>query len=110
MINMIEVTSQTQLQQQLKANPKVLALFHASWCPFCRAFLPAFNKYAAEVSALFTIKVRIDEDENPLWEIYGFEAVPSLILFENGKIRKRLDCQMGRGLTERQFLAWLNQP
>jgi thiol-disulfide isomerase/thioredoxin len=105
---MIEITSQPHPQQQLTANPKLLALFHASWCPFCRAFLTTFNKYAAQPNALLTLKVRIDEDENPLWEIYGFEAVPSLILFENGQVKQRLDCNLGQGLTERQFLNWLN--
>jgi thiol-disulfide isomerase/thioredoxin len=86
---------------------KVLALFHASWCPFCRAFIKAFDKYAAKPDAIKTIKVRIDEDENPIWETYGFEAVPSLILFENGQASKRLDCNLGRGLTEKQFTDWL---
>jgi thiol-disulfide isomerase/thioredoxin len=52
---MIEITSQPQLQQQLTANPKLLALFHASWCPFCRAFLTTFNKYAAQPNATHSL-------------------------------------------------------
>jgi hypothetical protein len=56
------------------------------------------------------LKVRVDEDENPLWDIYGFEAVPSVILFEGGQVSRRLDCQLGRGLTESQFSSWLAAP
>ncbi len=104
---MIEITDEAELKKQLATNDKVLALFHASWCPFCRSFASIFNKYARNPGNLTYIKVRIDDDENPLWETYGFEAVPSLVLFEKGQLRKRLDCELGTGLNERQFVKWL---
>jgi thioredoxin 1 len=106
---MIEVTDERDLAKQLKANPKVVALFYASWCPFCRSFLTVFNKHAQNPglgSAVF-MRVKIDEDENPLWETYSLEAVPSIILFENGKVSRRLDCELGAGLTEKQFSKWM---
>ena len=107
---MIEVTEEADLQKQLKANPKTVALFYASWCPFCRSFLSVFNKHAQNAKSATYIKVKIDEDENPIWETYSFEAVPSIILFENGEISKRLDCDLGAGLTEKQFTKWLQTP
>jgi len=82
-------------------------LFYASWCPFCRSFLPVFKKYAQTPSDALFIQVKIDEDENPLWEEYSLEAVPSAILFENKQVTKRLDCPLGRGLNEKQFSDWL---
>jgi thioredoxin 1 len=107
---MIEVVDDVGLEKQVKANPTVVALFYASWCPFCRNFLPVFKRYAEISDGAVYIKVRIDEDENPLWETYGFEAVPSLILFEGGQVSRRLDCTLGRGLTEPQFSTWLAAP
>ncbi|MCW4017726.1 MAG: thioredoxin family protein [Candidatus Bathyarchaeota archaeon] len=106
---MIEVIDQAGLETQLKTNPHVLVLFYSSWCPFCRSFLPAFNRYAEDPNNQATyIKVRIDEDENPLWETFGLEAVPSVLLFENGVVSRRLDCKLGRGLTEMQFNKWID--
>jgi thioredoxin 1 len=106
---MIEITDETSLKKQLKANSRVLALFHASWCPFCRSFTSVFNKHALNPGNTTYIKVRIDDDENPMWETYNLEAVPSLILFENGQLLKRLDCELGAGLDERQFSKWLGK-
>jgi hypothetical protein len=37
------------------------------------------------------------------------EAVPTLILFENGKILSRLDANLGRGLNEKQLVDWLKK-
>jgi thioredoxin 1 len=105
---MIEVTDEKALAKQLKANPKVIALFYSSWCPFCRSFLSVFNKQALNGadSATF-MRVKIDEDENPMWETFTLKAVPSVVLFENMRVSKRLDCELGRGLSERQFTQWL---
>ncbi len=104
---MIEVTDQIGLKKHLKANGRVLVLFHASWCPFCRSFVSVFNKHAQAPGDTEYIKVRIDDDDNPLWETYNLAAGPSLILFENGQLLRRLDCELGTGLNERQFTKWL---
>ena len=104
---MIEVTDQNELAKQLQTHRKIVALFYASWCPFCRSFLAVFNKHAQNTDPLTYIKVKIDEDENPLWEEYSLESVPSLILFENGNVLKRLDCELGEGLTEKHFIKWI---
>ena len=105
--SMIEVTTEQDLDKQLASNIRVLALFYASWCPFCRSFLNIFNKHAQNPGNDTCIKVRIDEDENSLWETYAIEAVPSIILFENGQVKSRLDCHLGAGLNEKQFTHWL---
>jgi thioredoxin 1 len=105
---MIEVTDEGDLAKQLKANPAVVALFYASWCPFCRSFISTFNKHAGKIGSAVFIRVKIDEDENPMWETYSLMAVPSIILFENGAISSRLDCELGAGLTEKQFVKWLD--
>ncbi len=104
---MIEISDQNELNKQLAQNKKAFALFYASWCPFCRTFLSMFNKYAEKTASGMFLRVRIDEDENPLWEEYSLVAVPSIILFENGQVASRLDCELGAGLTEQQLSRWL---
>ncbi len=104
---MIEVTDENALADQLAKNPKVVALFFASWCPFCRSFLSVFNKHTETKGSPVFMRVKIDEYENPLWETYSIEAVPTAVLFENGTVSRRLDCEPGAGLTEKQFSKWL---
>ena len=42
----------------------------------------------------------IDDDNNPLWERFSIEAVPTLIAFEKGEIVSRRDAKMGIGLIK----------
>jgi len=104
---MIEVTDEQELTDFVGANHFVVALFHATWCPFCRNFLSIFNNAAQKHAATTFIKVRVDDDDSPFWETYELEAVPSAVYFENGKAVSRLDCVLGRGLNEDQFEKWL---
>ncbi len=104
---MIEVSDEKALKNLLKANPNVIALFYSSWCPFCRSFLSVFNKHAERNQTSTFMRVRVDEDQNPLWDTYSLVAVPSVILFKDRKPSRRLDCELGVGLTERQFSKWL---
>jgi thioredoxin 1 len=104
---MIELSEEAALRKQLKTNTKVVALFYASWCPFCRSFLSVFVKHAERDKTGMFLRVKIDEDENLMWETYSIIAVPSVILFENGTLSRRLDCELGAGLTEKQLSKWL---
>jgi thioredoxin-like negative regulator of GroEL len=107
---MIEINNKHDLTEQLSLNKRVIALFCASWCPFCRSFLPAFSAAAKKEDSTVFLRVRVDDDDNPLWEEYSLEAVPAVVFFEKGEVRRRLDCQLGVGLNEKQLNEWLNRP
>ena len=107
MILMIKVDSEQGLNKELKKNEKVLALFHASWCPYCRSFVPVFQKKTDGFSDREIIHVMLDDYDNELWDIYDVEAVPTIIFFEKGKVSKRLDGRFGVGLKEKQLYDWL---
>jgi thioredoxin 1 len=106
---MIEVSNKSDLESQLKKSKRVLALFYASWCPFCKRFLPAFDKNYSQYGFNLTLRVKVDDDDNPLWEEYSIEAVPTVILFEEGKVCRRLDGIFGYGLSEKQLEDWLEE-
>ena len=42
----------------------------------------------------------IDDDNNPLWERFSINAVPTIIAFEKGEIISRRDAKMGIGLVK----------
>jgi len=104
---MIDIVNKSELASQLKAKKSIIALFYASWCPFCRRFLPTFDQYSQKPNSAFFMRINMDDEDNPLWEEYDLEAVPSVIFFENGEVSKRLDCELGAGLNEDKLSAWL---
>ena len=106
---MIKVDNQQDLNKALKKNEKVLALFYASWCPYCAAFVPVFNKKVDNFSFAPVIHVMLDDYDNPLWDDYNIKAVPTVIFFAKGQVCRRLEGRFGVGLSEKQLVVWLEQ-
>jgi thioredoxin len=92
-----------------RVNPyqRVLVLFCASWCPFCRDFFPTFDKTVSKNTFDKILRVYIDDLDNPLWDDYSLEAVPTAMLFTYGRETSRLDARLGFGLNEKAFVDWL---
>ena len=105
--HMIEVDTEEQLNGILEKNEKVLVLFYASWCSYCSRFVPIFDEKTAEFTVEKVIHVLLDDYDNPLWDTYDIEAVPTIIFFEKSKITNRLDGRFGVGLNEKRFNPWL---
>ena len=93
-------------EETLKTKAKFVALFYASWCPFSRKFLPIYEKCTAN-NPNPCIRVMIDDKED-LCEKYSIQFYPTVLLFENGKVIKRLDAEPGAGLSEKQLKNLLN--
>lgn len=82
----------------LKSDKKTVVLFYATWCPYCANFKPTFE--AAKIEKASKLGSIIDEDENPLWDRFNIQAVPTIIIFQNGKIISRRDAKKHVGLTK----------
>jgi thioredoxin 1 len=99
----IEVTTVSDFRREVeRASEPTLVMFTTSWCPFCRRFKPKFVEAAtkADVRSVITY---IDDWENPLWDEYKIDVVPTLVLFEGGKPAYRRDGILGRGLGEKDL-------
>lgn len=79
-------------------NRKTVVLFYATWCPYCSNFKPTFE--SAKIDTANKVGSIIDEDENPLWDRFNIQAVPTMIVFQNGKIISRRDAKKHVGLTK----------
>ena len=106
---MIKVYNLEDLNRELNKNKTVLALFYSTWCPYCIRFLPVFNKKASNTRIKDIVHVILDDYDDPIWDVYSIPAVPTIILFDNGQVCKRLDARLGRGLSEERFLEWIEE-
>ncbi len=95
---MEQLTPKT-LDSFVSGREPALVLFHADWCPFCRKFKPVFDSYEGKAKAEMA-EAKVNEDENPFWEQFNIEVIPTLILFKGGKPIARKDGRAGVGLTE----------
>ena len=91
----------------LNNDQKTLVLFYASWCPYCSNFKPTFE--ATSVNNTKKMAALVDEDENPLWDRFNIQAVPTIIVFENGKIISRRDAKKHVGLTKGDMESIINE-
>ncbi len=76
----------------------MVALFTAQWCGFCLRFLPTFRRAQAE--GVRFVEVDISDYDDPLWDVYRIEVVPTLIVFHQGKVAARADGRYMRGLDD----------
>ena len=81
----------------LKSEQKILVLFYADWCPYCTNFKPTFEEINSE--KVHKKAALVNEDENPLWDRFNIQAVPTMIAFQDGKIIARKDAKEHIGLT-----------
>lgn len=62
--------------------------FYADWCGPCQMLAPLLEEVAKETTAAKIVKVNVDQDPE-LAERYRIEAIPSLLVFRNGKLTNR---------------------
>ncbi|MDR2719464.1 MAG: thioredoxin family protein [Nitrososphaerota archaeon] len=99
--------SKVELTKQVSQVKRALALFSSSRCSFCQRFAKIFDTYIDSCSVDLLVHVNMDDFNGPLWDEYNVDAVPTLMFFENGVVKSRLDAEFGVGLTEKQFTEWI---
>ena len=67
---------------------KAIVDFYATWCGPCKMLSPVFESVSEEIKDTKFIKVDVDKFEE-LCRNYKVMSVPTLILFENGKEKKK---------------------
>ena len=105
----LELTTVADFRREIeRRNVPTVVMFTTSWCPFCRRFKPKFVEAAGEAHVRSAL-IYIDDWENPLWDEYRVDVVPTLVLFEKGQPVHRRDGVLGRGLGDHDLAAIFDQ-
>lgn len=77
-------TSEDMKFENLSKSPLTLVDFWATWCGPCRMIAPIVEELAGETEGVTFAKVNVDENADVAIGL-GIQAIPTLILFKNGK-------------------------
>ena len=84
----ITLTKDNLEQEVLKASLPVVVDFWATWCGPCQMLGPVLEEVANENEGKFIVgKVNVD-DQAEIAMQYKISAIPTLLVFENGEVKK----------------------
>ncbi len=100
-----------QFDTLFSTGEKAIIMFYADWCPFCRRFKPIFESIAESRDGINCkmYESKINDDDNPLWDRFSINAVPTVIAFNHGRVLSRRDAKMGAGLNESDLRSILKE-
>ena len=87
----ITITKENFEAEVLKSAQPVLLDFWAAWCGPCRMLSPIVDEVAEERTDVKVGKVNVDEQPDLAAE-FGVMSIPTLLLFENGKLVRQAVC------------------
>lgn len=91
----------------LQAEKPVLVEFGAEWCGPCRLLEPVLEELAAEYGDQVDFYT-VDVDQSPQLAMqYSVMGVPTVMLFQEGKLVERMTGYRPRKALEKLFLAKL---
>jgi thioredoxin 2 len=100
-----QVSASALLSLVEKSPMPVITDFWAPWCGPCKSFAPVFSQAAASLAGK-VVFAKLDTQTHPLASTtYGIRSIPTLILFNGGFERARLN----GAVPLPQLLDWIRQ-
>jgi thioredoxin 1 len=87
--NLPAVTDNSFQAEVIESDQPVLVDFWAPWCGPCRMVAPVLEEIASERPDLKIVQLNIDENQQT-GAAYDVLSIPTLILFRNGQIAKKV--------------------
>ena len=87
---MLEIENNQEFEKQvLKSKEVIIVDFFATWCPPCQMLAPVLEKISESRAGYNIAKINVDNNQE-LAIKYEVEAVPTMIIFKEGKILNKL--------------------
>jgi thioredoxin 1 len=100
--NLTEVTDNNFAAEVLEAGQPVLVDFWAPWCGPCRVVSPLLAEINSEREDLRVVKLNVDENQQTAIQ-YEVLSIPTMILFKNGQIAKKVIGALPKARLESEF-------
>jgi thioredoxin 1 len=88
MANLV-LTDQNFQTEVLESTTPVLVDFWAEWCHPCKLVGPIVDELAVEYDGKLKVG-KVDVDANQVPGNYGIMSIPTLLIFQNGKVVKSM--------------------
>lgn len=105
-MSVITATTDNFEEEVLQCEKPVLVDFWASWCGPCMSQGPIIDAAAEEYADAKFCKVNVDEQPE-LTREYKVMSIPTLILFQNGAVQKKM---VGLQSKEEILLLFTSEP
>ena len=84
-----DVTDDNFTAEVLESETPVLVDFWAPWCGPCRIVSPILEEIDSERDDLRVVKMNVDDNQQTAVQ-YEILSIPTMILFRNGQVAKKL--------------------
>jgi thioredoxin 1 len=102
----IDVTDATFDVEVLEAETAVVVDFWAPWCGPCRVVSPILEEINSEREDLRVVKMNVDENQQTAIK-YEILSIPTMIVFKDGQIAKKLIGAMPKARLEAELVPAL---
>ena len=103
----VTLTTATFDETVASSDLPIVVDFWAEWCGPCKMIAPILREIAAEHAGAITI-AKLNVDENPdLAMRYSVMSIPTLLVFNNGEVAKKLVGAKGKGALLQELQEFL---
>ena len=103
----ITLTSNTFDEIVKSSTTPILVDFWAEWCGPCKAIAPVLKELSTELAGKVTI-AKLDVDTHgDIAQRFNVMSIPTLLIFNNGEVQKRLVGAKGKGQLLQELAEFL---